>query len=129
MLAGELRAWLTGAFNFGTAHTQLVGNSILSTELTQADTITFTTASADMFNPGAENLTSNGMSALYPVFVDDTANTNTRSCILQTITASVLSAYVIFGLPSSDLWGNWPPCINENKWRTDLTHHMNYLGF
>jgi len=87
------------------------------------------TAPADAFNPSAENLTSKGMLALYPVFVDDTANVNTHSCIIQTITASVLLAYIIFGFPSSDLWGIQPPCINENKWKMDLTHHMSFLGF
>jgi len=27
------------------------------------------------------------------------------------------------------VWANWPPCINENKWHTDLTHVSMFLGF
>jgi len=129
MLAGELHAWLAGTSNFGTAHAQLVGSSIISPVPIQGTQNLFVPASADAFNFGAKNLTSTGMNALYPVFVDDMANVNTRSRVLGTVTALVLSAYVIVGFPSGDLWGNHPPCINESKWKMDSTHHMSFLGF
>jgi len=81
MSAGELQAWLVGAFNFGTAPAQLVGNSTLPTVSTQEDTLNFITALANAFSTGTASLTSNGMSAFYPIFVDNPVNVNTCSLI------------------------------------------------
>jgi len=93
------------------------------------DIANFAQAAPDSFNPGAAALTSHGASALYPVFVDDTGNVNTRKKISDTVTASVLAAYLLFGFPGGDTWGHRPPCINAQKWPTHLRHQVTFLGF
>jgi len=129
MLSGELRAWLAGALSFGNAQARLLDSMVLPPAPSVQAVQAFASASPDAFNPGAIVMTSHGASALYPVFVDDTGNVNTRDDIIPAITASVLSAYLVFGFPGGDAWANRPPCINEHKWRTDLTHKSMFLGF
>jgi len=67
---------------------------------------TFASASSNAFNPGAIIMALHGASALYPVFVDNTGNVNTQEKIIPAITASILSAYLVFGFPGSNAWAN-----------------------
>ncbi len=129
MLTGELCAWLAGALSFGNAQACLLDSMVLLPAPSAQAVQTFAPASPDAFNPGAIIMTLHGASALYPVFVNDTGNVNTQEHIIPAITASVLSAYLVFGFPGSNAWANRPPCINEHKWRTDLTHTSMFLGF
>jgi len=129
MLLGELRAWLAGALEFGDAHSHLVDQSSLPENPTPAEQATFSRANSDSYIPGASSLLMHSALALYPIFVDDTSNANICSRILPMVTASVLGAYIIFGFPGNDPWANCPPCINEHKWRQDLTFCTTFLGF
>ena len=45
------------------------------------------------------------------------------------MTQSVLSAYVVFGFPGSDPWGNRPDVINAKKWQEWVCHGLRYLGY
>jgi len=129
MVVGELWAWAAGAIDFQRARVRLMLQTLFPQPPTSADIANFSQAAPDSFNPGAAALTSHGASALYPVFVDDTGNVNTRKKISDTVTASVLAAYLLFGFPGGDTWGHRPPCINAQKWPTHLRHQVTFLGF
>jgi len=129
MLTGELCAWLAGALSFGNAQACLLDSMVLLPAPSAQAVQTFAPASPDAFNPGAIIMTLHGASALYPVFVDNTGNVNTRENIIPAITASILSAYLVFSFLGSNAWANRPPCINKHKWWTDLTHTSMFLGF
>jgi len=129
MLPGELRAWLAGALPFGDAQVCIMDNTSLPPQPPLVDRRQFTQATRDAFNPGATTLTAHGVSALYPVFVDDTGNANVHHHMSSTVTASVLSAYLLFGFPGGDTWAHRPPCINEKKWNYTMSHRTTFLGF
>ncbi len=129
MLPGELRAWLAGALPFSDAQVHIMNNTTRPRPPSPDMSTTFVQATMDTLNPGATSLTAHGVSALYPVFVDDTGNANVHHKMIPTVTASVLSAYLLFGFPGGDTWGHRPPCINENKWQNTMSHRTTFLGF
>jgi len=86
----------------------------------------FQPTTPDGFNWGAGDMLAHGALALYPVFVDDTSTAHVHSKILPTITALVLSAYVVFGFPGGNPWANRPPCINAQKWSNLFSHQVTF---
>ena len=70
-----------------------------------------------------------GFLSLHSSFVDDTGNAGYRDDMASVVTQSVLSAYVIFGFPGSDRWGNRPEVITAAKWQDHVSQHLRYLGF
>jgi len=120
MLAGKHCTWATGAVNFRTTQACLMLDMIFLPEPTPTEVRGFQPALSDSFNQGAAVLTQHGASVLYPVFIDDTSNANMWANIYDTITASVLATYLMFGFPGGDAWGNHPPCINAQKWMAQL---------
>jgi len=64
--------------------------------------VAFAQAMADALNPGAACLTAHNVSALYPVFVNNTENENVHHGIIPTVMVSVLSAYLLFGFPGDN---------------------------
>jgi len=102
MVVGELWAWAAGAIDFKQAQVRFMLNTLFPPEPMPVEVASFSTATPDAFNPGAAILMRHGAAALYPVFVDEMGNTNTRSKIYNTITASVLAAYLLFGFPGGD---------------------------
>jgi len=67
---------------------------------------TFVQATQDALNPGTTTLTAHGISALYPVFVDDTGNAHMHHQIASMVTASIISAYLLFGFPGGNTWAH-----------------------
>jgi len=129
ILAGELCAWAAGAINFWAAQACLMLDTVFPPEPTPTEVEGFQPALPNSFNLGAAVLTQHGMSALYLIFIDDTGNANTQSAIYNTVTTSILAAYLLFGFPGGDVWGNCPPCINAQKWMVQLQHWVTFLGF
>jgi len=106
ILPGELRAWLAGALPLTQAQVHIMDNTIIPSQPSTACCQTFIQAIRDAFNPGAAHLTAHGVSALYPVFVDDTGNAHVHHQIASMVTASIMSAYLLFSFPGSDTWAH-----------------------
>jgi len=51
-------------------------------------------------------LSQHGVSALYPVFIDHTGNANVHHQMVSMVTDSILSAYLLFGFPGSNVWAH-----------------------
>jgi len=108
MLPGELRAWLAGALPLAHAQVHIMDNTTIPSQPSLACRRKFAQATRDALNQGAAHLTAHGVSALYPVFVDDTGNAHVHHLIESTVTASVISAYLLFGFPGGDTWAHRP---------------------
>jgi hypothetical protein len=125
MILGELRAWYATAQDFSTVTTNLTQQVQLAPELSEDDRKNLEQAVKDEVNQGAQSLRA-AQGTPQSSFVDDNGMAATREEILEAINSSVLAAYTVFGFPLED---RRPPCLNERKWRTLITHILRYLGF
>jgi len=126
MLLGKLQAWFVGAFNFPKAYMYIKDNTPYpsnpqrqrSSILLWLATIVSTMVLWPCWPMGHYPLSS---------LVDDTGNANIWSWITQMVTASVLSAYLMFGFPGDDLWANWPSASTKTNGKLSL--HTSLLSW
>ena len=132
MAPAELRSWLASVFEFVGATTELTQRITLAPQMTPAQRASVPLVQACSIHPGVNQLRSahpGGFLHLHSSFVDDTGNAGDHTTMPQVVTQSVLSAYVIFGFPGSDRWGNRPDVINGNKWQEWVCQSLRYLGY
>jgi hypothetical protein len=133
MAPAELRAWLASVFNFVGATTELTKCITLAPPMRRVDRHAMAVARACPLHPGVERMRAQhpggGFLHLHSSFVDDTGNAGYHDTMHQVVTQSVLSAYVIFGFPGSDRWGNRPDVINATKWQVWVCNGLRYLGY
>jgi hypothetical protein len=60
------------------------------------------------------------------MFVDDNGVLARRLDMRKALQQSLLSAFLIFGMPGQDRWG---VCLQDDKWDPLISHIMLYLGF
>lgn len=87
----------------------------------------FQHAVPDSKNPGIRFSARGVPERRHPSFVDDTGVAHVRSHFLTAVAASVHAAYVMFGHPLDDPMR--PPCINPIKWKEDVLHTLEFLGY
>jgi len=118
-----------GAINFQSAHTWLMLQTNFPPDPTPDEVASFFHTIPDAFNPRAATLTRDGTSVLYPIFVNNTSNANMWSKIYDTIIASFLMAYLLFGFPGCNTWGHHHPSIIVQTWMMHLQHHITFLQY
>jgi hypothetical protein len=128
MTAGELRAWLSNSLPMVGARTPLTDRLQLPTPPTDHVIARIPRATACELHPGAAALRGPACGSLHSSFVDDTGSADTRARIIESITQSVLSAYIVFGFPA-ELQDGRPPCLNEKKWTELISWTLRFLGY
>jgi hypothetical protein len=81
-------------------------------------------AVADLLNPPLTETESANFSN--STFVDDNGKLALRSNMRDALQQSLLSAFLIFGMPGNDRRG---VCLQDDKWDPVISHTMLYLGF
>lgn len=126
---GEARAHLAHGFPNATSQSlqDLAVQVKLPPPLTPLQRRCLTTAKADCYNKGIRHASSQHPERRLPSFVDDSCTAHTQAHFRTCINMSVLAARWIFGFPQDD--PNRPPCINPDKWVTDASHSVKFLGY
>jgi len=129
MWKGELRAHFANFTRIGQAQLNetLIQRLQLPPPPSPHEIATFAQATKDSLNPGINLLADGTPERRMPSFVDDTGVAHVRGHFLQAAAASVHAAYVMFGHPSEDSLR--PPCINPSKWRDEVSHILQFLGY
>lgn len=105
----------------------LVHRLRLCPELTPDQTLSLAPATRDALNPGITIHPDGTPERRQPTFVDDSGVAHVRRFFLNSATASVSAAYVIFGNPDDDPLR--PPCINPRKWQEYVSWELQFLGY
>jgi hypothetical protein len=132
MAPAEIRAWLASVFEFKGATTSLTERISFASAMSRQQQASVPAIAACPIHPGVAQLRRQhpgGFLSLHSSFVDDTGNAGYRDDMASVVTQSVLSAYVIFGFPGSDRWGNRPDVITASKWQDHVSQSLRYLGF
>jgi hypothetical protein len=123
MLPAEVRSHLASAGDFGDFSSALADELELPPTLTPTEKRQLAQATADSLHQGTMHLE---LPHRHPSFVDDTATANWGDRIIEAVTRSILSAYVIFGFPEEN---RRPPPLNPEKWERVVSAFFKYLGF
>ncbi|GKY95479.1 hypothetical protein MPSEU_000509500 [Mayamaea pseudoterrestris] len=125
MILGELRGHIAATLDIGNASTDLSENITLGAELDAAGKSSIVSAVQDRYNNGSRAILGQDYKFGFSSFVDDQAVVTTRPFIREAIHRSVIAARVVFGEPNPK---HRSPCINERKWKSEVTHQLTYLG-
>jgi hypothetical protein len=129
MWKGEMRAHLSNHMALVPSSTDipLVARLRLPPPPTDSEKNSFCLATADSLHQGIIFRPNGSPERRHPSFVDDTGVAHIRQHFMTAASASVHSAYVMFGHPEED--ANRPPCINPDKWKENVNHQLQFLGY